>query len=486
MLNLSSQKIGSGNAPEPPPSGPASSSYAASPSPRPVGFSAAAAAAAPSGRRRPRHSASTAPAAAVLAAAAPAACRLPVPPAYAPAPAFRNRRADSAREAPPPCPAFDSLLEAGRVAEARLLCAGQMLRMFDFIALAQAKMAGWSTRPLPGEPWKKRTAATGPMSRFPAAWSSSALSWARTPSAPSRPSTFLYQSPVGPTRGLADRGNGGTGKRNVARAPAHRSARRRGPAGSAAGAAAPGACPGPVPRLAPGPARGRRGRPPAVRLRLRNGAALAATCPTGARSIPHPRRFPSEWILENRRGRPFRRSTASPGTIVPGQPRIRPAHRQRCRPTPCAPTWPPTPSWSSRTPCCPDTGRPHRRRRNRSRPGHRARSTAGSRILPVRSWGPCSSEPAGEILRDLTGDCSEAAVLTARPAALPRRARPRRPGFRQPGPGRVHRPCLVRGLDRRRLGGRRRGPAGIPRRRGTGRSWPNWTAAPTCASPPPT
>ncbi|HKP94787.1 MAG TPA: transglutaminase-like domain-containing protein [Fibrobacteria bacterium] len=38
---------------------------------------------------------------------------------------------------------FDSLLEAGRFPEARRLCAGQMLRMFDFIVLTQSKIAGY-------------------------------------------------------------------------------------------------------------------------------------------------------------------------------------------------------------------------------------------------------------------------------------------------------------------------------------------------------
>ncbi len=37
--------------------------------------------------------------------------------------------------------AFDSLLTAGKLNEARRLCTGQVLRMFDFIAMAQAKMA---------------------------------------------------------------------------------------------------------------------------------------------------------------------------------------------------------------------------------------------------------------------------------------------------------------------------------------------------------
>ena len=38
--------------------------------------------------------------------------------------------------------AFDSLLEAGRFEEARHLCTGQVLRMFDFIASTQARLTG--------------------------------------------------------------------------------------------------------------------------------------------------------------------------------------------------------------------------------------------------------------------------------------------------------------------------------------------------------
>jgi transglutaminase-like putative cysteine protease len=37
--------------------------------------------------------------------------------------------------------AFDSLLTAGKLSEAKALCTGQLLRMFDFIAMAQGKMA---------------------------------------------------------------------------------------------------------------------------------------------------------------------------------------------------------------------------------------------------------------------------------------------------------------------------------------------------------
>src|SRR5262245_7319725 len=36
--------------------------------------------------------------------------------------------------------AFDSLLEAGKFDEARVLCTGQALRMYDFLAMTQARL----------------------------------------------------------------------------------------------------------------------------------------------------------------------------------------------------------------------------------------------------------------------------------------------------------------------------------------------------------
>lgn len=75
----------------------------------------------------------------------------------APAPAPRAATATPASpcaarpgDGPPPAPgspaavlkSFDSLLDAGRLPQARALCTGPMLRMFDFVALAQSKLAG--------------------------------------------------------------------------------------------------------------------------------------------------------------------------------------------------------------------------------------------------------------------------------------------------------------------------------------------------------
>lgn len=87
------------------------------------------------------------------AAARPAtvsAAALPPPSHPRAAAAATASRADAPKPfsaAEPPGPAavlkaFDSLLDAGRLPAARLLCAGQMLRMFDFIALTQSKLAG--------------------------------------------------------------------------------------------------------------------------------------------------------------------------------------------------------------------------------------------------------------------------------------------------------------------------------------------------------
>ena len=107
-----------------------------------------------------------------------------------PAPAVPpHRRADFAREPGPAAvlKTFDSLLEAGRVPEARLLCAGQMLRMFDFIALAHAKTAGLLDTSRSRETiLEEKDDGTWAYLRFPASWPSSARSWARTPSAPSQ------------------------------------------------------------------------------------------------------------------------------------------------------------------------------------------------------------------------------------------------------------------------------------------------------------
>ncbi|MEO6096856.1 MAG: transglutaminase-like domain-containing protein, partial [Fibrobacteria bacterium] len=56
-----------------------------------------------------------------------------------------SKSADTTASVPGPSAtlkAFDSLLESGSIPAARRLCAGQMLRMFDFIVLTQSKLAG--------------------------------------------------------------------------------------------------------------------------------------------------------------------------------------------------------------------------------------------------------------------------------------------------------------------------------------------------------
>lgn len=60
-----------------------------------------------------------------------------------PADAWQVRMASNAQPSPlRVLGLFDSLLEAGNLPAARALCAGQVLRMFDFLAMAQGKLAG--------------------------------------------------------------------------------------------------------------------------------------------------------------------------------------------------------------------------------------------------------------------------------------------------------------------------------------------------------
>lgn len=324
------------------------------------------------------------------------------------APAARASSPDSAAIPGPSAvlKAFDSLLEAGHLPEARLLCAGQMLRMFDFIAMAHAKTAGfldttrsretlleekddgtWAyvkiaglmvfTRPFMGQDSIRSVQAAhlyrpktpkGMPSR--GGWRIAEIEELESETSPVRlrtgsPPDFGDQPPATTSRNLFP---------VSARAPEQA---------------------GEADRLR-------------YRLRLRNGAPLSQVCRLGPDQVLIRAVSPSEWILENRL-RP------------PASGNAHDAHGAQNSPS------------RSRIALPPDTLRTYLSSNaflileDTLLSGTAAR-IAGTEMDPLRvteavyRWvtdrfrfklGAVLFGTSSGILRDLTGDCSEAAVLTA-------------------------------------------------------------------------
>lgn len=355
-----------------------------------------------------------------LPAAAPRGAPSPADPAHAPAaPGHALSRPSPACPArpdadPAPSPgspeallkAFDSLLDAGRMPEARSLCVGPMLRMFDFVALAQAKLAGLidtcrshektlETRTAGGWAYVKSSGVTvfrrpfmgqDSMASVQAAhlyragqgWRLAEIEELPDGAAPVRLRT-------GVPEGLAPKGG------DPAAGPSP------GPGSGASGArpGGPGAAPAlslfPVSRLAPAEA----GRADRLRLRLalRNGEPWEGLLPLGPGTARMQALSPSDWIVENRKVRP-----GPPGAAPPG---------------PADARWLASNSFLVLS----DTLL-----------RATAASIAGKETDPERiaaatyRWvtdrfgfrlGAVLFGASPEILRSLTGDCSEAAVLTA-------------------------------------------------------------------------
>jgi transglutaminase-like putative cysteine protease len=290
---------------------------------------------------------------------------------------------------PPPAPgspaallkSFDSLLDAGRMPEARLLCVGPMLRMFDFVALAQAKLAGLIDTCRSHE----KTLET----RTKGDWAyvkSSGVTVFRHPfmgqdSMTSVQAAHLYR--MGQGWRLAE-------IEELPDSAAPVRLRTGLPTGQAATPTA-AASVFPVSRLAP-VAAGRADRL-RVRLALRNGEAWDGRLPLGPGVVRMQALSPSDWIVENRKLRPGPRGASPPG--------------------PADDRWLASNSFLVL---------------NDSLLRATAAAIAGKETDPERIaaatylWvtdrfhfrlGAVLFGASPEILRSLTGDCSEAAVLTA-------------------------------------------------------------------------
>lgn len=286
--------------------------------------------------------------------------------------------------------AFDSLLEAGDFPAAKALCTGQMLRMFDFLAMAQSQMAGlvdsakssedtledsisgdWAyvklasrmvfRRPFLGQTGMNSIQAVH-LYRSGRGWLIAEFQELESPKDPVR---FRTGRPSAP-----DSSAGGPASQQVASMF-------------------------PVSPLAPetpGQADWIR-----YRARLRNGAALADICPTDAYQKRTAAPSASEWVLENR---------------SPGLPRR---------------------AGGKRPPVTADSLRPYLASNayldlEDTLLKATARRARGSETDPVqvagaiRKWvtgafrfnlGAVLFGTSREVLRDMTGDCSEAAILTA-------------------------------------------------------------------------
>jgi transglutaminase-like putative cysteine protease len=208
---------------------------------------------------------------------------------------------------------FDSLLDAGRMPEARALCVGPMLRMFDFVALAQAKLASLidtcrshekilATRTGGGWAYVKSSGVT--VFRHP---------FMGQDSMASVQAAHLYRAEKGwrlaEIEELPDTAAPVRLRAGAPEGPAPASVSGALPSRSAA--APPAVSLFPVSRLAPAEA----GRADRLRLRLslRNGEPWAGLLPLGPGAIRMQALSPSDWIVENRQVRPGPRGPAPSG-----------------------------------------------------------------------------------------------------------------------------------------------------------------------------
>lgn len=290
--------------------------------------------------------------------------------------------------------AFDSLLEAGTFPEARKLCTGQVLRMFDFIAAAQAKLADAvdTSRSKDSTLEEKRAGSWAyiKVSSY-VAFSRPLLGQTEMRSVQA---IHLYHAPQGWLIAEMEELGG-------EQAPVHLRTgdpTDTGRAGEKIGVSPSGKIPDPMNGLFPVSAKA-----PAVsgsidrmqyRLRLKNGGPLEPYCVLGPEQARLRAENPSQWILENRR--PVLRPSAHPS---------QPADSLR-------------PFLASNTFLnLEDTALTSL-----------AARIAGQETDPtaltgkIYAWvtdhfhfelGAVLFGTSSEVIRDLTGDCSEAAILSA-------------------------------------------------------------------------
>lgn len=310
--------------------------------------------------------------------------------------------------------AFDSLLEAGRFPEARLLCTGQMLRMFDFIAMAQAKTAG-----LVDTSRSRDTTLEEKNDGIRAYVKISGIMVFKRP--------FLGQDSIRSVQAVhlfrpnAPGGRGGwlIAEMEELESEASPVRLKLGPPPESNGTAPPATAQQSARNLFPvsprAPERAGEADRLRYRLRFRNGAPLAAACRLGPYQVLERTVSPSEWILENRR--PAAASGNRPGPVSGNR-------TSGDNPVPA----PDSPNGLS-----PDTLRTYLASNDYlvledSLLIGTASRIAGTETDPRRvteaiyRWvtdrfkfqlGAVLFGTSSGILRDLTGDCSEAAVLTA-------------------------------------------------------------------------
>lgn len=318
--------------------------------------------------------------------------------------------------------AFDSLLEAGNLPAAKALCTGQVLRMFDFLAMAQGRMAGL---------------VDSARSTEDTLWDSSAGDWAFVKMA-SRVvfrQPFLGQNELASVQAVHLHRSGGAWRIAEFEELEGRDApvRLRSGLPQDPDARGPAAVPSPegtgpetgfLPISPKAPREGATADWVRLKVKLRDGSALAALCPLDAYQTRRRVVSASEWILETR---------------VPGL---------AARPGRQGPTAGPS--------SLPDSLRaylaegPYLILDSALRAAARAAVGADSAASPVHKAAAIRAFVTGafrfklgsvlfgdsrSVLRDMTGDCSEAAILVAallRASGVPSRVAL---GFASPGRG---------------------------------------------------
>ncbi|HLP42476.1 MAG TPA: hypothetical protein VK465_13290, partial [Fibrobacteria bacterium] len=219
--------------------------------------------------------------------------------------------------------AFDSLLEAGNLPAAKALCTGQVLRMFDFLAMAQGRMAGLvdsarSTEDTLGDSsegdWAFVKMASRVVFRQP----------------------FLGQNELASVQAVHLHRSGGAWRiaefeelegRDAPvrlRSGLPQDPNARGPAGSPAAVPSPEGT-GPETGFLPISPKAPREAATAdwvrLKVKLRDGSALAALCPLDAYQTRRRVVSASEWILETRvpdlAARPGRQGTTAGPSSLP-------------------------------------------------------------------------------------------------------------------------------------------------------------------------
>ncbi|MEO7425442.1 MAG: transglutaminase-like domain-containing protein [Fibrobacteria bacterium] len=307
---------------------------------------------------------------------------------------------------------FDSLMEAGRFPEARRLCAGQMLRMFAFMAMAQSKIAPYvdtarsreeTLEERSGGNWayakvRSRTFFLKPFMGVDSLISVQAAHLYKSPRGwliAEMEELEGKDAPVALRRGIPTGLDGTVPDSGAAAAAAGEVDAPESGAGKQAGL---------FPVSARAPERAGAADRVRYRLRMRNGDALTGIPLDGNQSLILAE-SPSQWILECRRAPPphtGKRGRTAPAAFAPDSLRA---------------------YLSGNAYLNLDDSLLRRRASAITASETAGAETEPDRIaLAVYSWvaenfrfqmGSVLFGTSSETLRDMTGDCSEAAILTA-------------------------------------------------------------------------